>query len=280
MNPTYRPRIQAICPDLSIETMALNNDGLFNDVVMVNDALAFRFTKGEYSQRALAGEVRALALIRPHITLALPQPFYISEDLMAYGLLSGEALTRQVVEALDEVDQQAVADQLATFLRQLHATACDATISATVAPCRYEDQARIYAKVKEKVYPLLLKHQIAWAEALYAAVLDDPAIFDYTPQLIHGDLGCYHMLFDPTTRRLTGVIDFGVAGLGDPALDIGCLLQYYGATFVNRLYAAYPAAQAFAKRTRFYAQAGALAWVLNGLESGETFWFTAHIGAA
>jgi len=280
MNPHYRSHIQAICPDLAIETVMLNNDGMSNEVVIVNDTLVFRFAKGEFGQRALAGEVRALALIRPHITLALPDPFYISAELMAYRLLPGVALTRQVVESLDEADQQAVADQLATFLRQLHATPCDETIAATVAPCRYADQAHIHARVKEQVYPLLLKHQIAWAEALYASVLDDPTIFDYTPQLIHGDLACYHILFDPATRRLTGIIDFGVAGLGDPALDLGCLGQYYGAAFVKRLYVAYPAAQTFAKRTHFYAQAGELDWVLNGLESGEPFWFTAHIGAA
>ncbi|MEZ4869410.1 MAG: phosphotransferase [Caldilineaceae bacterium] len=280
MNPTYLPRIQALCPDLAIETVVLNTDGLANEVVIINETLVFRFTTGEYSRRALAGEVSVLTLIRPHITLPMPDPFHVSDDLMAYSLLPGAALTRQVWEALDEQDQQVVADQLATFLRQLHATPGDATIPTTVAPCRYADQAGIYARVKEKVYPLLLKHQIAWAEALYASVLDDPTIFDYTPQLIHGDLACYHILFDPTTRRLAGIIDFGVAGLGDPALDLGCLYQYYGAGFVNRLYDAYPTARTFAKRTQFYAQAGELAWVLQGLESGEPFWFTAHIGAA
>lgn len=280
MNPTYRERIQTLCPALAIESMTFNNDGLVNDVVMVNEALAFRFAKNDYAQQALANETRILSLIRPHITLALPDPFHVSRDLMAYPLLPGEALTRQVVEALEEAEQQAVADQLATFLRQLHTTACDQTMPVTVAPCRYADQMRLYARVKEKVYPLLQKHQIAWAETLYASVLADPTTFEYTPQLIHGDLACYHLLFDPPTQRLTGIIDFGVAGLGDPALDLGCLLQYYGMGFINRLYKAYPAAQALAKRAHFYAQAGEMVWVLNGLESGETFWFAAHIGAA
>ena len=280
MNPIYLRHIHEICPDLSIETIVLNNDGLVNDVVIVNDRLIFRFAKGDYGRQALANETRILSLIRPHITLARPDPFHVSEDMMAYPLLPGEALTRQVVEALTEPDQQAIADQLATFLRQLHAVPCDATIPATVAPCRYADQLDIYHRVKKTVYPLLQKHQIAWAEALYASVLDDPTTFDYMPQLIHGDLACYHMLFDSPSKRLTGMIDFGVAGLGDPALDIGCLLQYYGMDFVNRLYGAYPEAQALAKRAHFYAQVSGLAWALNGLESGEPFWFVAHIGAA
>jgi aminoglycoside 2''-phosphotransferase len=188
VNPTYLRHIQAICPDLAIETVALNHDGLTNEVVIVNDALVFRFTTGEHSQRALASETRILSLIRPNITLALPQPFHVSQELMAYSLLPGEPLTRQALEGLNEADQQAVADQLAIFLRQLHATRCDETIPATVAPCRYEDQERLYARVKEKVYPLLLKHQIAWAETLYASVLDDPTTFDSMPHLIHGDL--------------------------------------------------------------------------------------------
>lgn len=49
-------------------------------------------------ERALAGEVRVLALIRSHISLALLQPFPIRQDLMAYPLLPGEALTRQGIE--------------------------------------------------------------------------------------------------------------------------------------------------------------------------------------
>jgi aminoglycoside 2''-phosphotransferase len=76
------------------------------------------------------------------------------------------------------------------------------------------------------------------------------------------------------------VIDFGVAGLGDPATDVGSLLQTYGASFVAQLQAAYPEVERLLRRARFYAQAIELEWVLLGLKRGQPFWFTAHLGNA
>jgi hypothetical protein len=63
-------------------------------------------------------------------------------------------------------------------------------------------------------------------------------------------------------------------------MDLACLLQYYGAVFVNRLEARYPELPQYFKRARFYAQALELEWVLAGLKSGEPLWFTAHLGGA
>lgn len=280
LHAKYLPQIQSICPDLPITTVSINSEGLVNDVAIVNDNTAFRFAKDAYGQRVLAIEVRLLELIHPHVTLAIPQPFYTGPAAIAYALLPGEALLRTRLDALDEQAKQRVADQLATFLRQLHAIPYDATVPATLAPCRYDDWIGIRRRVEERIYPLLMKHQRVWLETLFNTMLDDPSNFAYAPRLIHGDLGCYHLLLDVASSSLTGVIDFGVAGIGDPAVDFACLLQYYGASLIQRLYAEYPEARQYAKRAQFYAQAIELQWVLSGLESGESFWFTAHLGNA
>lgn len=276
----YLPRIRALCPTLSIETIAFNGEGLVNDVVIINGTTAFRFAKREAGKAVLAKEICILDLIRPHLAVAVPQPFYTDCDLMAYPLLPGASLTRPTWAALDQSAQQRVIDQLATFLRTLHQFPHAATLPATDAPHRYEDWVGIRQRVATKMYPLLLKHQVAWVEHLFATFMDDPSNFAYPPALIHGDLACYHLLVDAGTGCLSGVIDFGVAGLGDPANDLACLLQYYGAAFVQRLYGGYPEAQQLMGRAQFYAQAIELEWVLAGLESGEPFWFTAHIGNA
>ena len=42
----------------------------------------------------------------------------------------------------------------------------------------------------------------------------------------------------------------------------------------------YPNLEVFLPRARFYAQSIELQWVLLGIETGETFWFTAHLGGA
>jgi aminoglycoside 2''-phosphotransferase len=118
----------------------------------------------------------------------------------------------------------AVAEQLGRFLLTLHSQPMEdetrARLPLTRAPCRRADWLDIRHRVQERVYPLLLVHQRQWAEGLFDSVPGDEREFDYRPVLIHGDLGPYHILFDRASRRVSGIIDFGTAGLGDPATDL------------------------------------------------------------
>lgn len=276
----YAGRIQAIAPDLVVRTAVFNGDGLVNDVVIVNDRLVFRFAKNEYSITALASELQVLRAIRPHVRLAIPDPFYISRDAIAYELLRGETLSRELLLALDADAQQSIADQLGGFLRALHTAPIDGGLPRTLAPARYADWAEMRRKIEAAVYPLLLPHQRAWAQGLFDSMLADPRNFDYDPRLMHGDLGPYHILYDRAAGRLSAIIDFGTAGLGDPAGDLGGMLQIYGGSFVRRMFRVYPEARALMHRARFYAQAIGLQWAMLGFTRAETFWFTAHLGGA
>jgi aminoglycoside 2''-phosphotransferase len=276
----YVARIHQIKPDLELRITSLNDEGLANDVVIVNDEWVFRFAKGEFGLRSLARDKLVLDAVRPHVSLAIPAPLQAGEDYIVYRYIHGAAFTLQVLRQLDEHSTQQVADQLATFLRQLHSIGPSDTLPRTAAPTGRDFWQHRQREVQEKVYPLLLNHQREWAEDLFQRVLADERALAYEPRLIHGDLAPYHILFDTSIQQLSGVIDFGVAGLGDPATDIGTLLQAYGASFVTRLRRAYPEAEGYMPRAWFYAQAIELEWVLHGLNSGQPFWFTAHLGNA
>jgi aminoglycoside 2''-phosphotransferase len=278
MNSIYLERIRAIAPDLEIRSLQENNEGLINTVFIVNDDTVFRFAKDEYGVRALATERRALDLVRGRVSLQVPAPFYADEDCMAYPLVRGEPVTRAWLASRSDDAQQAVADQLGSFLRALHQTPVSAHFPTTPAPSTKDRWQHNYEHTKALVYPLLLKHQIAWVECLYAEALGDACFFNYTPCLVHADLAPYHILHDET--KLTGVIDFGTAGLGDPATDLASLLECFGEGFIRRVLSRYPIAQTHLRRARFYAQAIELEWVRLGLETKENFWFAAHIGGA
>jgi len=58
------------------------------------------------------------------------------------------------------------------------------------------------------------------------------------------------------------------------------LLGVYGESFVRQMAPEYPGMDLFLPRARFYAQAVEIQWVLLGLETGDSFWFTAHLGGA
>ncbi|MFW5714458.1 MAG: hypothetical protein ACOCYU_07290, partial [Brevefilum sp.] len=65
-----------------------------------------------------------------------------------------------------------------------------------------------------------------------------------------------------------------------PATDLGSLISSYGESLVSKIETTYPDYQKLLSRARFYAQAIELQWILLGVESGEDYWFTAHLGGA
>jgi aminoglycoside 2''-phosphotransferase len=98
--------------------------------------------------------------------------------------------------------------------------------------------------------------------------------------LIHRDLASYHILHDPPSGRLAGVIDFGTAGAGDPASDWACLINTYGESFVRRMHAIYPFDQATLDRARFLAGVLEMEWALIGVQDKDPSMLLVHLGRA
>ena len=276
-------RAHAIMPDLEIEQFERNQEGLINDVVIVNQEFVFRFAKSEEYAKLLNIEMKILDLVRPRLGISVPTPVYRSSDCIVYRLLSGQPLSRKTVLEFDQSTQNHIAEQLGRVLYRLHTTEISKVgweLPSTRAPVKRRNWLDIQERVKDKAYPLLQAYQIQWVEDLFNSVLENPESSEYEPALIHGDLASYHILFDDQERKITGVIDFGMAGMGDAVSDIGSLINIYGETFVKRMHKSYPNLEKNLPRARFYAQLLELEWVLLGIETGETFWFTAHLGGA
>jgi aminoglycoside 2''-phosphotransferase len=103
--------------------------------------------------------------------------------------------------------------------------------------------------------PLFTAQEQAAIVAFWSGYLDDDACFTFTPTLVHRDLVPEHVLFNPATGHLTGVIDWGDAGIDDPAVDFAGVRRQLGAEFAQQMLATYrPALDATAlRRMDFYA---------------------------
>lgn len=278
-----RQRIQMIMPELEIRHLEHNQEGLINDIVIINHELVFRFAKNDGFAQILNLELDILDLVRPRVDLPVPSPVYRGPGSVVYPILKGKALLREDLMGMNSGARTKIAEQLGRFLYKLHSTPLEDSgwdLPTTMAPVTWKKWGEIRSRVEEKVYPLLLRNQLTWAENLFDSALGDPQNFEYTPALIHGDLAPYHILFDSGKAEITGVLDFGVAGIGDPALDLGAMISNYGESFANQLGQTYPGLESLLPRARFYSQAIELQWVLLGIETGDTFWFTAHLGGA
>ena len=279
----WHQQIHNIMPDLEIRSLKLHREGLVNDVLIVNNQWVFRFAKTDWGKEQMATEGELMRFLGPQLPINIPSPEICLDDVIVYPLVKGKEFRREVWQNVDEAGQQAYADQLGGFLRELHGittNGLDWEVPPTLAPVTQETWEEIYDRVVDSVYPHLLRHQVYWVDTLFRTALDSPGFFDFKPALVHGDLALYHILYSPEENRITGVIDFGVAGLGDPATDLGSLINCYGESLAGKMVNAYPEMEDFLPRARFYAQAIELQWALLGVESGEYYWFTAHIGGA
>jgi len=282
-NSYWHAQIHAIMPDLEIKKFILHREGLVNDVLIVNDEWVFRFTKTDWGRELMETEYQLMKLLQPQVSLSIPAPILCEDGVMVYPHLKGKTFQRKIWAGATPEMQQAIADQIGQFLSEIHGVKTehlDWDVPLTLAPVSQETWLDMYTKMVEKVYPLLLSHQIDWAESLFNLALDTPGFFDFQPVLVHGDLVPYHLLFDENKQLLNAVIDFGVAGLGDPATDLGTLISSYGESLVNQVERTFPDLRTLIPRARFYAQAIELQCVLLGVESGEQYWFTAHLGGA
>lgn len=280
----YQKRINELFPELTIESISINQEGLLNDVVAVNGEFVFRFAKTDFGFKDPLAEANVLHFLRNYITLRIPEPFYESHELLAYRIIPGETLRRDVLVRLAESDQQAIADQLAQFFKELHgiplSDASKREIPMANALMKYEGWVNVYRRIQEKVFPLLLPHVRDWASEHFESHLSDKENFEYELRMVDTDVPPYHILFDTQQKRINGIIDFGCAGLGDPAIDLGVIIYNYGESFLDRFYRVYPEAETYLKRARFYAGAHEVRWLLTGIERNNPWWFAVHVGSA
>jgi len=280
----YLQQIRAVYPHLPLDHLELNRDGLVNDVVIVNRKLVCRFPRTEWAKDTLAHEAKVLEVARCHVRLPLPRFEHLEEDFASYSLIEGEPLSREILLRLGDPLQRRIVKQLGTFIERLHGVPKDALDDAKVlssgANRTREDWLRFYEQLESVLFPHLWRHQREWVNEHFAPVLEGELDLRFEPALIHGDLATYHVFLDTSANRLSGVIDFGTAGLGDPAIDIATLLHFYGESIVRRMEPTYPQLPNLIDRARFWAGTLELQWALVGVLDNEIPMLLAHVGAA
>lgn len=260
--------------------------GQFNDVLIVDDALVFRFPRTAAAASMLQTEVDLLRALQGRLPLPIPNPEIVhlgsgpSEGGFAgYPFLPGEPLTRETVLARSCAEAAQIAGQIADFLRTLHA------IPATELPAlpsgdTPSDWATLLAAFEAELFPHMRPDARTGVTRAFAAFLDAAGEADFSPTLRHGDLGGDNVRYDAATNRITGIIDFSSTAIGDPAVDLAGL-SWYGEGFVDALAEAYPALADPRLRSRaaFYRSTFALQQALWALRAGDRAEFEDGIAA-
>jgi aminoglycoside 2''-phosphotransferase len=278
--------IEARFPNIDLARVRHDPDGLVNDVFIVDERWVFRFAKNAQGRTDLARERLILDLIRPHLIVAVPDFEPLDEDGVVYPMIQGAPLYRHHLLRLDSAVQDAIATQLGEFLHVLHAISdvelASHGLGELLPGFTQAEWLDRFDQAEQALSAYLWADQRAWMADLFAPARAGQLDMTFAPVLIHNDLASYHILVQPgaSQPRITGVIDFGIAGPGDPAADFATLISTYGASFVQRMAASYPGLHALLDRARVRAGYLELEWVLKGLKSGDPGWYMVHIGRA
>jgi aminoglycoside 2''-phosphotransferase len=270
-------RIREVYPDVAVASGDLRlTRGQFNDVLFVEGTLVFRFPRSARAAAVLQAETALLRALQGRLPLAIPDPTHVGIDrqsqlaFMGYRLIPGVPLEPEALAAIDdEATRGRLAVQLADFLRALHSVPVDELeVALSVNDDRHAWE-RLYHRLQTEVFGFMRRDAREAVAQRFEAFLAQPSHFAYDPVLRHGDFGGSNILYD-AARAISGVIDFGAAGVGDPAVDLAAL-SWYGEGFLAQFFTAYPelAAPSIQERARFYRSTHALQQALWALETGD-----------
>lgn len=270
-----RDLVREHLPDLRVDSVVLLGEGLDNRAHEVDGELIVRCAKEPDAARRAAlvtREARLLAAVADVSPLPVPEPLFTDAErgALAYRKLPG-------VPLLD----------LPPHLRSAHAVPVAAVLGELLAALHAVPVGRLAGLVETDVRaPAEWRNEAAEHHATVAArvpaayrgpvdaFLDAPPPQGVrTPVFSHNDLGIEHVLVDPLTRRVTGVIDWTDAALVDPARDFGLLHRDLGPAATRAALDRYrPGADTLAAltgRAVFYACCGVFEDLVHGIETGQ-----------
>lgn len=213
-------------PHYRVDSVTPLGEGLDNLAYEVNGELIVRLRK-EPDPARLRNEARLLAAVASVSPVPVPEPAFTAAEQgwMAYAKLPGVPLL-YLPRQQRTAHATSIAATLGELLTALHAVPVDRmaelvdTADQSLADWR-EEAAQTYATVAGQV-PAAHRRPV---EAFLAAPLPDEV---YTPVFSHNDLGIEHVLVDPVTGAVTGIIDWSDAAIVDPAYDFGLLYRDLG----------------------------------------------------
>jgi aminoglycoside phosphotransferase (APT) family kinase protein len=209
---TYRTAVTGLFPELSDSEFTLATAGWDCVAVDVDDRLIFKFPRHEAAEKSLATEVSLLAIVRPAVTMPVPDMSIHAGPPMfsRHAKLRGEHLLTRQYERLPVESRQRLAADMARFFAELHRLDVRTMTAAGAGPLKPWLEPN---DILRRVWPVLSSKLRLYAErtvATWQQLRPDPYGTTYGFFDGHG----WNMEFDHTVNRLNGIYDFGDSGFG------------------------------------------------------------------
>ncbi len=262
----YMGLIRSRCPQIDITKVKyLINEGRHNDVIIVNDTYIFKFARYDWSAVYLENEAKVTNFIRNRIEPLVPAHEPLEKEMVKYNMIKGKPIFRNLLLQMNGKYQETLAQQIGSFLKTLHTIRVKEAENMGIGECQnaisQDGWKQLIEEIYRKVFPYCSDYTKEYIKQVFKPVENDDDFLSYEPALIHGDLSACHLLIDSKLKKLTGVIGFGLSGLGDPAYDVGILIDTLGEAFLKRVARYYPNMESIVDRARFYVTVKDILWV-------------------
>lgn len=262
-------------PQIHIGNIEQIFEGWDFDVFEVNGELIFRFPKRHEIEGTMQKEINLLPELAKVLSVSIPDFEFVSEYnkkmFVGYRKILGLPL------ASCDYSSGNLADQLAKVITEMHRFPVLKATELKVPKINWRrEYVEFYDRVRDKAFPLMNEALQEKAVSVWEGFLDDKDNFRFEPVFIHHDLsGCEHILCDPERGEITGIIDWGDAAIGDPAIDFTGIYWDCGEEFTKQVLVKYGGKvdETFWERTVFYYKIGAF----HEIEYGQLINDDVHI---
>lgn len=224
-------------PELAALPVTFIGEGYDSRAFRVGDVIV-RFPKRAEVLTWSHKEQALLPLIASRFAITVPRFGWFGEpdDDVMYAFAGYRAVPGTPCDFLDGTEARdpiTAGRQLGQFLRALHAVPLDEAEACGVERGRAADPRQPAARARvalSLIASYATPSEFArWDEAFAAHAVGGAGTVDAiahdrsrdcAPCLIHADLLPEHILIEPTTGQLSGVIDWADASIGDPAGDL------------------------------------------------------------
>lgn len=245
-------------PEIDTRNVSGPSAGTSNECFQVDDRWMFRFPKDRESREELHREVFALERVRAKVPARVPDHVFMHRgpdggaEYLGYTRIEGQPLLPETLAALDPARREIFVADVAGFLAVLHETPL----------VTFEQDAQAQGlSFREDLYVheswIGSGAQLPSLEAILDSLRSDPRhellveicqpyvghpdVFQEEDLcLVHGDLSEHHLLHDPDTGHLLGVLDFGNVKVDDSWSDFLNLLSCYDLDFSLEILDQYP----------------------------------------
>ena len=258
----FKNIINETFPDIKINEFEILGKGKAGTICLVNKEIIFKIPlPTEHSD--IKTEAKILKFLENKLNIQIPKIIYADYSrsglyIIGETLLNGVTYSYELHDSFHKKTQIDILRQLGQIVRDLH------NVNINDLPCQVSDTLddiiNEYNERLLKVYSLFSNTEIQKLKEIAENYKHITINHPVAPVLCHHDLHFFNIMFDIKNKRISGLLDFGCAGLSEPArdwhyyFDAKHVLEGYGNN--GDIY--------FLQRQQFHA----LSWLLNNLGEG------------